>query len=135
MRITSRRWMPARPDLDGEGTLIYVLKRLVDAAEADLKRLHESGPARWPDLQAGVSTGSPVTAAHVALPIWLHFRPKERPTSSDKKPVSEGGFFLEFVACLHEIATGNSRDVKPDVLRALKEYEGAITQRYSRPES
>ena len=133
-RMSATRWLPARPDLDGEGALLYALKVLVGAAEADLKRLDESGPGRWPDLRAGVLTGSPVTAAHIALPIWLHFRPDKRPTSYDSaKAVGEGGSFFDFVICLHEIATGRSRDVKPDIIRALDEYAGTITMRYSRP--
>jgi hypothetical protein len=125
------RWLPARPDLDGEGTLATMLGMLADAAEADLRRLSESGPARWKDLQAGVATGWPVTAAHDAMPIWLHFRRDRRPTSHrNKKPSREGGSFVELVEYLHFMASGKTRDVKTDVLRAFEDYAEAIDRLY-----
>jgi hypothetical protein len=129
--------LPARPDLDGEGWLVTVLESLDNAAEAELQRLgkqleadlqqaRKQKSADWrPDRRAGASPGPLPTAAHDAVPIWLHFR-RDRPPAS-----TEDGPFDQFVGFLEEMATGRrERYVRRDVQEALRDYGTAIARTY-----
>jgi hypothetical protein len=131
------RMLPARPELDGKGWLVIALESLDRAAGADLRRLGDrNGGDRQPDLLAGAEHATIPTAAHDAIPIWLHFRPDEPPTSNDGKRETGGrtGSFVTFVELLHNMATGRSgRYVRRDVQAVLKEYSKAIDCRYGRP--
>jgi hypothetical protein len=144
-----RRMLPAHPDRDGKGWLVAALESVDVAATRDLRRLGEGpsvGPKEalnrkcgdWqPDFGAGAAGAAIQTAAHDAVPIWLHFRPDARPTSNDSKRRSgqRTDSFDEFVAYLHEMATGEKRYVRRDVQAALKEYREAVALRYGRATS
>jgi hypothetical protein len=120
------RMLPARPDLDGPGWLATALESLERAAAAELRRLGEpSGADRQPDRRAGASPGPLPTAAHDAVPIWLHFRPDQRPASTEDGP------FDQLVRLLEEMATGRrERYVRRDVRDALRDYATAIARTY-----
>jgi hypothetical protein len=131
------RMLPAHPVRDGEGWLVTTLQSLDKAAGADLRHLGEpNGRDRQPDRRASAATESPPTAAHDAVPIWLHFRPDACPSSyyskSETRQRQLPGSFVAFVELLHEMATGDKRRyVRRDVQDALREHEKAISLRYS----